>query len=145
MRTFRLLVVSNETVESRVLHDTIGRLAHGRRAEVTVVAPALNGRLRHWCSDEDGARHAAQSRLDYCIDRLRERGLKPDGWVGDADPIKAIEDALHHREVDELLIATHPEGRSNWLAHDLVERAAVQFGLPTAHLVATSDRELAAA
>ena len=26
MRTFRLLVVSNETVESHVLHDTIDRL-----------------------------------------------------------------------------------------------------------------------
>jgi hypothetical protein len=57
----------------------------------------------------------------------------------------AIEDALRHRDADELLIATHPESRSNWLAHDLVERAAVQFGLPTAHLVATADRELVAA
>jgi hypothetical protein len=65
--------------------------------------------------------------------------------VGDADPVVAIEDALRHGNADELLIATHPEGRSNWLAHDLVERAAVQFGLPTAHLVATGDRELLAA
>ena len=145
MRPFRLLVVSNETVESRRLHEAVARLAAGRRAEVTVVAPALNGRLRHWCSDEDGARRAAQSRLDYCLDRLRERGLYASGWVGDADPIVAIEDALRHRDADELLIATHPEGTSNWLAHDLVERAAVRFGLPTAHLVATADRELVAA
>ena len=26
-------------------------------AEVLVVAPAVNSRLRHWLSDEDGARH----------------------------------------------------------------------------------------
>jgi GNAT superfamily N-acetyltransferase len=145
MRTFRLLVISNETVESRLLHEAVGRIADGRRAQVTVVAPALNGRFRHWCSDDDGARHAAQSRLDYCLDRLHERGVNAAGWVGDADPVVAIEDALRHGNADELLIATHPEGRSNWLAHDLVERAAVQFGLPTAHLVATGDRELLAA
>jgi hypothetical protein len=145
MRPFRLLVVSNETVESRALHDAVGRLAAGRPAQVTVVAPALNGRLRHWCSDEDGARHAAQSRLDYCLDRLHERGIDAAGWVGDADPIVAIEDALRHDDADELLIATHPESRSNWLAHDLVERAATEFGLPTAHLIATGDRELLAA
>ena len=145
MRTFRLLVISNETVENRLLHEAVARLANGRRAQVTVVAPALNGRFRHRVSDNDAARHAAQSRLDYCLDRLQERGVEAHGWVGDADPIVAIEDALRHDEADELLIATHPEGRSNWLAHDLVDRAAVRFGLPTAHLVATGDRELAAA
>jgi hypothetical protein len=145
MPTFRLLVVSNETVESHLLHDTIAGLAGDRPAEVTVVAPALNSRLRHWVSDEDPARAAAQDRLDGCVARLRSQGVPAGGWVGDADPLQAIEDALRSGEVDELLIATHPEGRSNWLAHDLVERAAVRFGLPTAHIAVAGDRELLAA
>jgi hypothetical protein len=38
----------------------IARRTAGRRAEVLVVAPALNGRLRHWSSDSDAAREAAQ-------------------------------------------------------------------------------------
>jgi hypothetical protein len=33
-------------------------------------------------------------------------------------------------------IYASPESRSNWLAHNLVERAALRFGLPTAHIVA---------
>jgi hypothetical protein len=38
-------------------------------------------------------------------------------------------------DADELLIATHPEARSNWLAHDLVGRACARFSLPVVHLV----------
>ena len=145
MPPFRLLVISNETVESDVLHDAVVGIAAGRPAGVAVVAPALNSRLRHWCSDEDRARDQAHHRLDRCLARLRDRGISATGWVGDADPVQAIEDALRDRGADELLIVTHPEGRSNWLAHSLVERAAIQFGLPTAHIVANADRQLIAA
>jgi hypothetical protein len=49
-----------QTVEGDTLHDVIARRTAGRRAEVLVVAPALNGRLRHWSSDSDAAREAAQ-------------------------------------------------------------------------------------
>jgi hypothetical protein len=35
----------------------------------------------------------------------------------------------------ELVIATHPASRSDWLAHDLVHRALARFGLPTVHVV----------
>jgi hypothetical protein len=132
---FRLLVISNETVEGDLLHDAIMGMAGERSASVIVVAPALNSRIRHWCSDEDPAREAAQHRLDRALARLRERGINARGSIGDADPLRAIEDALRIDAADELLIATHPEERSNWLAHNLVERALLQFGLPTAHIV----------
>jgi len=36
---------------------------------------------------------------------------------------------------DEILIGTHPEHRSNWLARDIVARACGRFGLPVAHVV----------
>lgn len=129
----RVLVVSNETVEADVLHDTIVSTAHA--AEVAVVAPALNSRLRHWTSDEDAARRAASLRLAGCVAALLDAGVRVRGWVGDADPLQAIEDALAVFPADELLIATHPEERSNWLAHDLVARACARFSLPVVHLV----------
>ena len=47
----------------------------------------------------------------------------------------ATADALAVFPADELLIATHPEERSNWLAHDLVGRACARFSLPVVHLV----------
>jgi hypothetical protein len=116
---FRLLVISNETVEGDLLHDVIIGLAGERPASVIVVAPALNCRVRHWCSDEDQARQTAQRRLDRALARLRERGITARGSIGDADPPCAIEDALRIDAADELLIATHPDARSNWLAHNL--------------------------
>ena len=60
--------------------------------------------------------------------------------VGDADPVQAAADALHVFPADELVIATHPEGRSNWLARGVVERARRRFGSPVAHLVVDRER-----
>jgi nucleotide-binding universal stress UspA family protein len=132
-RPRRVLVISNETVEAEILRDTIA--ARADRTQVLVVAPALNTRLRHWLSDEDPARRAAERRLGGAVAGLRAAGVDVDGSVGDADPLTAIEDALATFSADELLIATHPEARSNWLAHDLVGRACARFSLPVLHLV----------
>jgi hypothetical protein len=132
-RPRRVLVISNETVEAEILRDTIA--ARAGRTQVLVVAPALNSRLRHWLSDEDPARRAAERRLAGALAGLRAAGVDVDGWVGDADPLMAIEDALATFAADELLIATHPEARSNWLAHDLVGRACARFSVPVLHLV----------
>ncbi|HMI99119.1 MAG TPA: hypothetical protein VK488_04735 [Gaiellaceae bacterium] len=116
----RVLVVANETVEGDVLHEAIGTTG---AAEVHVVAPALNSRLRHWFSDEDEAQRVAQDRLSACLQRVREAGLDARGSVGDGDPFQALSDALRFFPADEIVIATHPEGRSHWLARHLVERA----------------------
>jgi nucleotide-binding universal stress UspA family protein len=97
-------------------------------AEVFVVAPALNSRLRHWLSDEDGARRRAEERLVAYVDRLERAGAHARGSVGDADPVQAIADALVIFAADEIVIAAHPE-RSHRLAGDLATRAR-RFGLP---------------
>src|SRR5438128_2132857 len=135
MRTHHLLIVANETVEGQALVDTVRAIALSADADVLVVAPALNSRLRHWMSDSDGARRAAEERLAGCLARLEDAGVRATGHVGDADPMLAIEDALHGFPADELIIGTHPEQRSNWLAHDLVGRACEHYGLPVVHVV----------
>jgi nucleotide-binding universal stress UspA family protein len=127
----RVLVVANETVTGDELHEAI-RQAGG---EVLVVAPALNSRLRHWVSDVDRARRGAEERLQDCIDRLAAHGIEARGWVGDGDPLQAIEDSLKLYAADELIIATHPEGRSNWLERDLVQKARARFHQPIRHVV----------
>lgn len=128
-----VLVIANETVQADILHETI--VAQAGAADVLVVAPALNSRMRHWMSDEDPARRAAERRLHGCVAALAVAGVHVDGWVGDADPMIAIEDALAVFPAEEILVATHPEERSNWLAHDLVARACARFALPVVHLV----------
>jgi hypothetical protein len=124
----RVLVIANASVAAEPLYDTLA--AHADSTEVLVVAPALNTRLRHWFSDEDPARREAARRLDASIDALRDAGVRADGWVGDADPLQAIADALGVFAADEVMIAAQPQERANWLARDLVERACARFSLP---------------
>jgi GABA permease len=137
----RILVVANETVEGDVLHETV-RARAGDRAEVLVVAPALNSRLHHWTSDEDVARAVAAARVRHCLERLRRAGLRVSGLVGDADPLLAIADALQLFAADEIVIATHPERRSHWLARGVVDRARARFGLPVLHIVVDRERRV---
>jgi nucleotide-binding universal stress UspA family protein len=130
-----ILVVANETVESDVLHETVCYLARNPPAEVVVVAPALNSRLRHWLSDEDAAREAAERRLSGCLERLESAGIEARGWVGDADPLQAIADVMRVFTPDEVVITTHPRGRSHWLAGDLIERVRARYPQPVLHVV----------
>ena len=43
-------------------------------ADVLVVAPALNSRLRRWLSDEDEARRRAEARAFACVEQLERNG-----------------------------------------------------------------------
>src|SRR4051812_35415960 len=131
----RILVISDETVTGVVLHQAIRFRAHNVAGEVLVVAPALNSRLRHWMSDVDGARRAAEDRLQACLKRLVAAGIRARGEIGDGEPLQAIADALSVFSADEIIIATHPEERSHWLAHDLVGRARARFAPPILHIV----------
>jgi hypothetical protein len=131
----RLLVIANETIQGDPLHHAIRERARAPRTEVLVVAPALNTRLRHWMSDSDGARVAAEDRLLGCLERLEQAGIHAEGWVGDADPLQAIDDALSVFSAGEVIVATHPEERSNWLERDLVRRMRERYDLPILHVV----------
>jgi uncharacterized membrane protein YccC len=131
----RVLVVANETVGGRPLLDEVRRLAASRPTEVLVVAPALNSKLRHWVSDEDDARAAAERRVSASVAQLATGGLTVRGEVGDAEPLQAIEDALRTFPADEIVISTHPEGRSHWLEQGLVAEADRRFSPPVTHVV----------
>lgn len=135
----RLLVVANETVGGSELLSRIAEVATRGRTEVLVVSPALNSRLRHWTSDEDAAREAAQERLDRSLERLAAAGLRASGQVGDEDPVQAVEDALRTFGADEIIVSTHPPGRSNWLEQDVVERVRERVTAPVTHVVVDLD------
>ena len=131
----RILVVANETVGGRTLREEIEQRSVGYDVQILVVSPALNSPLRHWVSDEDGARAAAQERLDRSLARLAEEGLDARGEVGDGEPLQAIEDALRSFGADEIIISTHPEGRSQWLERGVVSGARARFDVPITHVV----------
>jgi hypothetical protein len=131
----RILVIANETVQGRALRDCIASKSEGSRANVLVVTPALNSPMRHWASDEDGARADARLRLAASLAALERLGMGARGEVGDADPLQALDDACRSFGPDEIIISTHPEGRSHWLEARVVERARERFDVPVAHVV----------
>ena len=131
----RILVIANETVGGEPLLNAIRRRSEGVREHVLVVSPALNSPLKTWTSDEDGARQAAQQRLEASLAAMREAGIDARGEVGDGDPLQAIEDALRTFAPDELIVSTHPEGRSHWLERGVVAGARERFALPVTHVV----------
>jgi hypothetical protein len=137
----RILVVANETVGGQALRDVIMGKAAGRRANMLVVAPAQPSPLQHLASDEDPARAQAQERVDASLAKLREAGISARGEVGDSDPLQAIEDALRTFGADEIVISTHPEGRSHWLERGVVSGARERFAVPITHVVVDLEAE----
>jgi cell pole-organizing protein PopZ len=151
------LVVANQTLGGNELLDAIrDRMARGP-AEFWVLVPATPP--THFINDfaavsgyfpispdvlsaaelqerEQGIA-VAKSNLDTALHRLREAGAKANGAVGDADPMKAIEEAATERRFDEIILSTLKPGVSRWLALDLPHRVKRKIDVPltviTAH------------
>ncbi|HEY7537264.1 MAG TPA: hypothetical protein VH721_04705 [Gaiellaceae bacterium] len=140
----RILVIANETVGGEELLSVLTRKAADVDEQVLVVCPALNSPLRHWVSDEDQARVAAQERLDRSLGAMRQAGIDARGEIGDSDPLQALEDAFRTFAPDEIVISTHPEGRSHWLERGIVESARERFAVPVTHVVVDLAAEHAA-
>ena len=52
-----------------------------------------------------------------------------------------MEDALRLFGADEIIISTHPEGRSHWLERGIVEAARERFAVPITHVVVDLEAE----
>ena len=136
----RILVVANETVAGQALRGEIVRRAR-EGSDVLVVCPALNSPIRYWASDEDGARAEAERRLTASLGALSSSGVEARGEVGDADPLQAMDDALRTFGADEIVISTHPPGRSNWLEKGVIDRARERYPVPITHVVVDLELE----
>ena len=66
---------------------------------------------------------------------MRAAGIEARGQIGDSDPLQAIEDGIRIFAPDEVVISTHPEGRSNWLERGIVDATRERFACPVAHVV----------
>jgi LmbE family N-acetylglucosaminyl deacetylase len=133
----RILVIANETCAGAAVCDEVRyRAGHGP-ATVLVVSPALAGsRMGHWLtSNVVSARNDATVRLENSVSALRAVGLDATGQLGDADPMQALDDAFRTFAPDEILIATHPPARSNWLERRVVQRARERYDIPITHVV----------
>jgi hypothetical protein len=137
----RVVLVANETVAAPAVRNRIKQLVGGGSAEVYVVAPALtNSRFQHVTGEVDEAIEAARERLEATLGALREMGISATGDVGESDPALALGDALRQFPADEVVISTHPPGRSKWLEQDVIENARAETGVPVTHVVVDMEK-----
>ncbi len=122
----KVLVLVSEPVSGDVVKSAIGEEA-AKDAEVLVVAPALNSRLRFLASDPDPAIHRAEEVAQESTERMGEEGIDAAGDTGESDPLQAIEDALVTFEAEEIVLCTNPEGERNWLEDDVVDDVKERF------------------
>jgi GABA permease len=135
----RILVVANETAASAAVANEVR--SRGGIADILVVAPLTPPPVSEGSSASEPEERLAEAkvRLRMALDAFAEVGLNARGELGDADPVRALDEVVGRFRPDELIIATHPQERSQWLAQDVVERARERFGLPTTHVVADLD------
>jgi hypothetical protein len=130
----RILALVSEPVDGEALKRAVG-VDRAEAAEVLVVAPALNTRMRFLMSDVDQAIERAEAVEQETVERMEEQGVDAAGDTGESDPLLALHDALQTFDADQIVLFTHPGGRSNWLEEGVVEEARERFDLPVEHIV----------
>ena len=130
----KILAVTSEPISGEVIKSAVGEDVTDD-AEVLVVAPALNSKLRFWTSDADPAIERAEQVAQESTERIGEQGLDVAADTGESDPLLAIQDALATFEADEIVLFTHPEGKANWSEEGLADEAKERFDVPVRQLV----------
>lgn len=121
----KIIALAAEPIAPDVLRSAVGKSVDD--AEVLVVAPALNSKLRFWVSDPDPAIDRAQDVAKESVDRLEAEGVQALGETGDSDPLQALQDALATFEAETIVICTHRDDELNWLEAGLVDQARERF------------------
>jgi glycine/D-amino acid oxidase-like deaminating enzyme len=122
----KVIAVVSEPVDAQVLRQALGD-KDAEQAEVLVVAPALNSKLRFLTSDPDEAIARAQEVADESAERMEEQGVDAAGDTGEGDPVQAIEDALVTFEADAIVLCTHVGGERNWQEDGVVDEVRERF------------------
>jgi hypothetical protein len=141
----RVLVVANRTLRGEALRAELAR--RGREgAELHFVAPILTSRVHYIASDVDAELRDARVRLAEALAWARAEGLDATGKVGDPNvALGAIEDELRLSGADEVIVSTHPPGKSNWLETGILERLHEELDIPVTHVIVDVERAPSAA
>jgi hypothetical protein len=129
----KILALVSEPVSGEALKAAVGEDI-AEQAEVLVVAPALNSKLRYIVSDSDPAIERAEDVHQETVERLDEEGIDAAGATGESDPMLALQDALQTFRADRIVLFTHREGEENWQEEGFAEEAERRFALPVSRL-----------
>jgi hypothetical protein len=126
----RVLVVAHKTAATQPLLDAVRARAQRGGATFTLLVPNPAHGLHKAVDPEDQDADEAQGVLAHALPLLSDAaGSQVEGFVGDADPSAAIQDAINLRGFDEVIISTLPSRVSRWLHLDLPSKVT-GLGLP---------------
>jgi hypothetical protein len=137
----RFLAVANTTCAGSELFREIRERADETETGVLIVAAAPTSRVWYRMSDEAAGTAAAQRRLAASIAHCEAAGVAMRDALGDADPPAATDDTVRSFHPDEIIKATHPSERSNWLGHGVVAQTRERFGVPITHIEVDEPRD----
>jgi len=130
----RILLVASQTATDPPLLDAARRRARSSDTRFHLVVPATPRGLHRVVDPEVAGVDEAEQRLAAALPALSAAaGAAVTGHVGDANPLSAVEDALHLQGFDEIIISTLPGRVSRWLRLDLVSKVRA-LGLPVLHV-----------
>lgn len=135
MRARRVLIVADQTADSRKLVATVERLARRHPCAFTVLAPVrASGGYRGAGHGELGD-GGAEAWLDAALPALsRAAGDDVIGLVGREEPLTATRDALDLLGFDEVIISMPPARESRWLHLDLARKVRA-LGVPVSQVI----------
>ena len=137
----RYLILANQTAASPELTEVVREIITKETdAEFVLLVPATPVEdLLDWQDgdSETVATRTAQAAKGH-LERVGAKVARTE--VGDASPVKAIENELeHHQEkYDGIIISTLPLQRSRWVALDQPRRIERRFKVPVRHVVGHS-------
>jgi hypothetical protein len=134
----RVLVVANRTADAPDLLDALRGRAAEKPTSFTLLVPAVPHGLA-WAADMKAGWAEAADRAERAAVRMRQARLQLDDViVGDPDPFAAAGDAIHARQIDEVIVSTLPRTVSRWLSLGLPARLRRSFDLPIQEVTANA-------
>jgi hypothetical protein len=129
------LVVATQTVNSPDLVNRLKDRHRERPHRYTIISPR-SGEL---------TREEVSAKLASTLAELYREEIDATGQPMSPDPFHAVQNAIAHYRVDEILISTLSGDTSKWLQEDLIGRVREITEKPVEHIVAGQVAEKIAA
>jgi hypothetical protein len=128
------LVVATQTVDSPDLLERLKRRAAERPHRYTIISPR-SGQI---------SREEVCAKLARALATLYKAEIDATGQPMSPAPVAAVENAIDHYRIDEILVSTFAGEQSKWLQEGLIEKVESMSDKPVEHVEAGRGFEVAA-
>jgi hypothetical protein len=128
------LVVATQTVDSPDLLERLKRRAAERPHRYTIISPR-SGQI---------SREEVCAKLARALATLYKAEIDATGQPMSPAPVAAVENAIDHYRIDEILVSTFAGEQSKWLQEGLIETVESMSDKPVEHVEAGRGFEVAA-